>query len=288
MTDVLIIGGGPAGVSAALYSTRAGLKTVILAKDGGSLSKAEKIENYYGFENPVSGEELLKAGVKQAERLGVTFIKEEVVDLGFDGNLRVKTNVSEYGAKCVILATGAPRSAPKIKGIADFEGKGVGYCAVCDAFFYRGKDVAVMGAGRFALNELNELIPIARSVTLVTNGAEPTEEFPPEIKIIKEPIESLSGKEKLEAVNFKDGSSINVDGIFIAYGVAGSTELARKLGAEIKGNKIAVDESMATNVPGLFAAGDCTGGMLQIAKAVYQGAAAGAAAVRSIRASEKK
>lgn len=143
--DVIIIGAGPAGISASLYTQRGNLKTLVLYKDKSSLEKTDKIENYYGFENGISGEQLYKNGIKQAQNIGVDVQKEEVIkiDIISEGFL-VKSSKEEYISKVVILATGNKKNKPKIKGIEKFEGKGVSYCAICDGFFYRNKSVAVI------------------------------------------------------------------------------------------------------------------------------------------------
>lgn len=143
--DVIIIGAGPAGISASLYTQRGNLKTLVLYKDKSSLEKTDKIENYYGFENGISGEQLYKNGIKQAQNIGVDVQKEEVIkiDIISEGFL-VKSSKEEYISKVIILATGNKKNKPKIKGIEKFEGKGVSYCAICDGFFYRNKSVAVI------------------------------------------------------------------------------------------------------------------------------------------------
>lgn len=283
MPNVLIIGNGPAGISASLYTARAGVDTTILARDAGALAKAEKIENYYGFAEPVSGRELLDRGIAQAKRLGVSFETAEVVDLSYDGRFVVTTKTGAYQGDAVVLATGAPRTAPKIKGLPELEGAGVSYCAICDGFFYRGKDVAVLGCCEYAAHEAQALLPLAKSVTLVTNGEKPIDNLPEGVAVNTARIAALEGEGRLSAIAFEDGSRLNIDGLFIAQGVAGSAEFARKIGAETVGNRIVVDERMSTTIPGLFAAGDCTGGMLQISKAVCQGAEAGAQAVKLLR-----
>lgn len=283
MGNVVIIGTGPAGISAALYTARAGIKTTVIGRGTGALEKAEKIENYYGLSGPVSGRELAQTGIEQAKRIGAEIISGEAVGLGYSDKLTVKTTVREYAADCVILATGASRQSPAVKGLSEYEGRGVSYCAVCDAFFYKNKDVAVLGSGDYALSEAMELLHVVNSVVLVTNSIVPDIKIPPEIKVITTGIKEFAGNQTLEKIIFKDGAEISVSGVFVASGVAGSAELARKMGAETNGNIIVVDGRMATNIPGLYAAGDCTGGMLQIAKAVYQGAVAGTEAVKYIR-----
>ncbi|OQB14484.1 MAG: Thioredoxin reductase [Firmicutes bacterium ADurb.Bin193] len=281
--DVIIIGSGPAGVSAALYTRRAGLNTLIIGRDSGSLAKADKIENYYGFSEPVSGIQLINSGIAAAKRIGVNIISDEVVSIQYNGYFTVKTKMLEVLATCVVIATGSSRKAPKIEGLERFEGRGVSYCAVCDGFFYRGKDVCVIGEGSFALHEAEELKAVARSVTLLTNGAVTTSNIPEGISVRTDRIHSISGDETVEEVIFMDGTTVKTNGVFIALGVAGSTDLARQVGAATEAGKIIVDENMATNVPGLYAAGDCTAGMLQVAKAVYEGAKAGTEVIKFVR-----
>ncbi|OUP28795.1 NAD(P)/FAD-dependent oxidoreductase [Faecalibacterium sp. An192] len=283
MANVVIIGSGPAGISAALYTARAGVDTTVLTKGPGSLARAEGIENYYGVPGSISGAELERRGIEGAREVGVKFVEAEAVGLTFTDKLTVETLSGEYPADAVILATGASRTAPPVPGLKDLEGRGVSYCATCDAFFYRGKDVAVMGSGEYALHEASALLPLAKSVTLLTGGAELTAQFPPEITVRTEKVEAILGQDKVSGVRLAGGEELPLDGVFIALGVAGSTALARKMGAEVDGNKIVVDANMMTTIPGLFAAGDCTGGLLQVAKAVYEGAVAGNEAAKALR-----
>ncbi len=283
MANVVIIGSGPAGVSAALYTARAGVDTTVLTKGPGALARSEGIENYYGVPGNITGAELERRGIEGAKEVGVKFVETEAVGLTFTDKLTVETLNGDYPADAVILATGASRTAPPVPGLAALEGHGVSYCATCDAFFYRGKNVAVMGSGEYALHEASALLPLAASVTLLTGGADLTADFPPEITVRTEKVEAILGEEKVTGVRLAGGEELPMDGVFIALGVAGSTALARKMGAEVDGNKIVVDANMMTTIPGLFAAGDCTGGLLQVAKAVYEGAVAGNEAAKALR-----
>lgn len=284
-TDILIIGAGPAGISASLYAVRAGFDTVVLENGKSSLEKAEIIENYYGFAKGITGKELLENGKAGAKALGAEIIFGEVTSIAFDFDegFTVKTTDGDFRAKSVIIATGSKRTKPKIENLEALEGMGVSYCATCDGFLYRDKDIAVIGNSDYALSEATELLPFANSVTLLTNGEEVKANFPDEIEIITKKITSLKGKDALEKVVFEDESTIEVSGIFIAIGTAGSSELARKIGAFTDGTNITIDENMATNVPGLFAAGDCTGGLLQVSTAVSEGAKAGTEATKFLR-----
>lgn len=287
MQNTVIVGSGPAGVSAALYAVRAGLPVTVISKGTGMLSKAEKIENYYGLEDPVSGEELARRGIAGAKRLGVSFVQAEVVGIQWDGDFTVSTDKGEFRAAAVLLATGSARVAPKIEGVAEFEGKGVSYCAICDAFFYRGKPVAVLGAGEYALHEAAQLAPVAGAVTLLTNGAPAPVILPQGVTADTRRVVQIFGGQTVEGTRFDDGGTLSVNGVFIAYGTAGSAQLARTLGAGAEGGRILVTGSMATNIPGLYAAGDCVGGLLQVSKAVGEGAVAGTEMVKFIRAKDK-
>ena len=218
-----------------------------------------------------------------AKRLGVKFVSGEAVGITYTDRLTVETLAGDYPADAVILATGVSRAAPRLPGLAELEGHGVSWCATCDAFFYRGKDVAVLGSGEYALHEVQALLPVVKSVTLLTNGAALTAQFPPEVQVLSGKVEALLGEKTLSGVRLADGGELTVSGVFVALGVAGSTALARKIGAAVEGNRILVDHRMQTTVPGLYAAGDCTGGMLQVAKAVYEGALAGSEAAKAVR-----
>ena len=280
MYDVIVIGSGPAGITAAIYAKRRSLSILVISKGIGALQKAEKIDNYYGFENGISGKELYENGIKHAKNLGIDFIEDEVINIEYINQFTIETVNSKYEAKAVILATGVSRNVPNIKGIKEFEGKGVSYCAVCDSFFYKGKDVAVLGDGNYAIHEFETLKPIASSVTILTNGNTMVENRDSSIEVNSKKIREFRGDTKLEEVEFEDNTIQNLNGVFIAMGTASSSDLARKIGARIENNNIVVNENMETTVPGLFACGDCTGGLLQISKAVYEGAKAGLAVLK--------
>ena len=295
MENIVIIGAGPAGISAALYAARGNMNPLVINNGIGALEKAEKIENYYGLEQPLSGKELYERGISQAEALGVRILDAEVLGIsGFD-TFTVKTTAGDFDTVSVILATGGKRSAPKIPGLKEFEGRGVSYCAVCDAFFYRGKEVAVVGNGEFALHEAEELRNVTQDVTIYTDGKEPefSREHPIAVNTMK--IQAIEGDDKVSGLLMQsdiaaqdaeapENSFYPADGVFVALGTAGSTEIARQMGAEItdKGN-IKTDEEMATTIPGLFASGDCTGGLLQVSKAVYEGSMAAISAGKYVR-----
>jgi thioredoxin reductase (NADPH) len=283
-----------------LYAVRGNLDPLVINNGIGALEKAEKIENYYGLVHPMSGRELFETGLKQARDLGVRIIDAQVLGMGGFDTFEVKTTEGDFEAESVILATGSKRSAPPIPGVKELEGRGVSYCAICDAFFYRGKDVAVLGNSDFALHEAEELSSTAASVTIYTDGREPDFSKKHEIPVNTMKIQAIEGEEKVSGLRLEseltametgeqEGAFVPADGVFVAIGTAGSSEMARQMGAELtqKGN-IRVDENMETTIPGLFAAGDCTGGLLQVAKAVSDGCRAGISAGQYVRRRHKE
>lgn len=287
MYDVIIIGGGPAGISASLYTKRGNLKTLVLYETKSNLEKANEIENYYGFNNGISGKDLYEKGIEQAKNIGVTVIKEEAISIDMtDKGFKVTTIKSRYETKTVILATGSKKYKPNVKGIEEFEGKGISYCAICDGFFYRNKSVTVLGNGDYAISETNDLINITNDITILTNGQEVPNVRNDKIKIDTRKIQEISGQDKVEKIIFEDGKDIKTDGIFIAQGAAGSVDFAKKLGAITNKNTIVVNKNMETNIKGLYACGDCTGGILQVSKAVYEGTVAGLQAIKYIKNKE--
>ena len=281
--QVIIIGGGPAGVSAALYLARAAIKTLIIENGPGALSRAHKIDNYYGV--AASGSELYTKGLEQAKALGITVINDEVLNVEYTDSFTVhlKNTAKILTAPVLLLATGTKNITLNLPELVEFEGKGVSYCAVCDGFFFRKKQVAVLGNSAYALHEAEYLKHLATSVTILTNGKDDSLAIAAGFTVRKEVIKAIVGENKLQSIHFAEGPALNVDGLFIAMGTADSTDIARKLGAQLDGRFIKIDTDCATNIPGLFAAGDCTGGLMQIAKAVHEGARAGLAALKFIR-----
>ena len=285
MYDVIIIGAGPAGISASLYAKRANLKTLVLYSDDSGLKKAHKIDNYYGFEDGIEGEKLYITGIKQAKNLGVEVKEEEVLNIvnEMSNGFSVETSNDKYSSKVVILSTGNKKNKPNIKGVQELEGKGVSYCAICDGFFYRQKTVAVLGNGKYAVSEVNDLINVTNDITILTNGGEKPEVRDENVKIETRKIKEIIGDEKVEGIEFEDGEKLKADGIFIAQGVAGSADFAKKMGVIVQKDNIVVNEKMETNIKGLYACGDCIGGLLQVAKAVHEGAVAGLEAIKYVK-----
>ena len=278
--DAIVIGAGPAGISASIYIKRANKNVLVLYSGESELEKAEKIDNYYGFVNGISGRKLYENGILQAKNLGIDVLEKEVVDIEILENFEyiVKSSNEAFVAKVIIIATGNKKIIPNIVGVKEFEGKGISFCAICDGFFYKGKKVAVIGDGNFAVSEAQDLENITNDIVVLTNGRDVRlgNEFEVDTREIKE----IGGNEKVEFIEFEDGKKINVDGIFIAQGVAGGINFAKKLGIITKEDNIVVNENLETNIKGIFACGNLTGGLFQVSKAVYEGAKAGLEAVK--------
>ncbi len=301
MFDVIVIGAGPAGISSSLYVKRSNLNVLILYHGESQLEKAHKIDNYYGFENGISGPDLYKAGIAQARNLGVEVIEAEVtnVQMASENSYTVTSTSGEYECNSLIIATGNKKLRPNLKGLVELEGKGVSYCAVCDGFFYRKKKVCVLGSKLYALEEAMHLSNMAESVTILTNGADEKEITSlldaekakggnaEKITIDTRKLSGLQGEDRLQKVIFEDGTDITLDGFFVALGSAGGADFAKKLGLTLEGDSIKTDEKMATNARGIYSCGNVNGGLLQVCKAVYEGGLAGLSAVEYVRGLKK-
>jgi thioredoxin reductase (NADPH) len=282
MYDVIIIGRGPAGISASLYTVRSNLKTLIIGKNDSRLKKAEKIDNYFGFAETISGSELLNNGEYQAKRLGAEILDDEVISIDKEDFFTITTTKNKYESKAVLLATGQPLKTIGVENLVKFEGRGVSYCTTCDGFFYNNLRVGVLGNKDYAIHEALELMTFTTKITVFTNGKQLDvssryEKDIEKFKIDTRKLSKLDGDEFLQRIIFSDGSEEEIDGIFVAYESASSTDFARKLGILTEGNNIAVNAKQETNLKGLFAAGDCTSSFKQISVAVGQGAIAGKA-----------
>ncbi len=282
MYDVIIIGKGPAGLSAALYTVRFNLKTLIIGKNDGRLMKADKIDNYFGFSETVSGEHLLASGEQQVKRLGAELVDGEVISIDKEDYFNVTTAEGQYLGKALLLATGLPNKTIRIENLVKFEGKGVSYCSTCDGFFYNNLKVGVLGHKDFAVSEAIELLTFTKDITIFTNNKtlELSSKYVDEVRhfrIETRQISKLDGAEFLQRIHFTDGTSEEIDGVFVAYESASSIDFARKLGVLADGNTVITDSNQQTNLEGLFAAGDCASSFKQISVAVGQGALAGKA-----------
>ena len=271
MKKVIIIGYGPAGITAAIYLKRSGIDPLVIGKDYGALEGyKDLIENYYGFAEPIEGKQLIKNGIEQAKKMGIEVITESVISIDtIEEGFKVTTSKKHtYESKAVLLSTGKTRQTLSIPGFVKYRGKGISMCATCDGYFYRKKKLAIIGCGPYMLHELEYLNRISSDVTIFTHG----NELSTEVKnpVVYEKITSFIGEEKITHIVTENGK-FAVDGVFVALGTPSSVDFASKLGVVVEKNNLIVDENYQTNVEGLFAAGDIIGGKLQISKAVYDG-----------------
>lgn len=271
--DVVIIGGGPAGLTAAQYCARAKLKTIVLDKSAsaGALAYASVIENYPGLEKPVSGRDLLNRFRDQAIKFGAQYIESQVIGVSLKGEIKeVHTMETSYQTKTIIIATGAMGRKPTIKGEAEFLGKGVSYCAVCDAAFFKGKRVGVLGDSEEALKEAIFLTKFAEQVYLISPSKKlKVDEKQYDLSIDKlqiltgQTVVSIEGSETVEKIIIRDYSGtesyLDLSGVFIyLYGTKPITDFLHGSLELLDNDCIAVNKLMESNVPGVFAAGDVT------------------------------
>lgn len=267
--DSIIIGYGPCGISCAIYLKRYGYNPLVIGKDYGALKLAHNIENYYGIKS-ISGTELIDAGIKQAKDLGIDVITDEVLAIEMNDGFEVITANNKFYSKSLMLALGANRN--KFSLANKFEGAGVSYCATCDGFFFRKKKTAIIGSGLYMKHELDVLKNIIPDLTIFTNGEELSFDVS-DIRVVKEKIISFNGDEVLQSITTTD-NTYEIQGAFIANGSATGFSLAKHLGIALDKNNIIVDSNLMTNISGIFAGGDCIGGLLQVSKAVADGAIA--------------
>lgn len=297
--DVVIIGAGPAGITAAIYTARAGLKTLVLGiLKNSNAYKAHVIENYFGFENPISGPEFMERGLLQSKRFGAECIEREVVDVRRNGEQDFTVTDSErngYSARAVIICAGLGFKPSGIKNEQPLIGKGISFCVTCDGIFFKGKNVAVIGNTNFAADEALQLLTYTPHITILSHG----KKFEISEKLLKvlhereikleetQRIMKFEGEQKLEGIEFIDGSRASYEGIFMALGIATAADFATKLGIERTGPQKAflVANSLTgkTNVPGVYAAGDCTGGNAQASKSSGEGCNAAIQVIKDLK-----
>jgi len=290
--DVIIVGAGPAGMAAAIYTGRAMLDTLVLEKGihGGQILLTDWIENYPGFPDGVAPFQLMEDFRKQAEKFGAKFQKDEVKEIRRENDCwRLVSNNDNYLAKVVIIATGSVYQKLGVKGEERLTGKGVSYCATCDAAFFRDKEVAVVGGGDQALEEAIFLAKFCRKVIIIhrrddfraTKILQERIFANKKIKVIWDSVATeILGEGRVEYLavkNVKTGatSEIRLDGVFISVGMAPNTGFLKGLLDLDEQGRIKVSPTMATSQPGIFAAGDATNACpQQVATAVGTGVAA--------------
>jgi len=271
--DVIIVGAGPAGLSAAIYSARGGLKTAIFEKGlvGGQITVTNEVENYPGFEESISGYDLTDKMKQQAERFGAELIEEEIKAIGLEGLCKiVETTDNKYRAKSIIFCTGAHPRLLNVPGEVKLTGRGVSYCATCDGALYRDKIVAVVGGGDSAIEEGLFLTRFAKKVYVIHRRDELRAQKIIQDRALKNPkiefiwntvIQEIRGEEKVSELELcnrlnSEITLLPVDGVFIYVGILPNNELLESRVELDTGGFVITDDNMHTNIPGIYAAGD--------------------------------
>jgi thioredoxin reductase (NADPH) len=288
-TDVVIVGGGPAGLTAGIYTKRSGLATAVIERDalGGQVALTPVVENYPGFQQ-VGGKTLVDIMTSHALQYVDIYQGEEVIDIKPGHPIEVQTTRRRFFTKTVLLATGASHRTLGVAGEQRFSGRGVSYCATCDGPLFKGRKVLMVGGGNSAVTEVLHLHHMGVEVTLVhrRDKLRAQDVLGNQLAGIGIPvlwnteIEEIKGKERVQAVTLRNNqsgtvSSMEVEGVFIAIGYQPTVTMAKKVGIELNPEGyIKHDNSHRTNIPGIYSAGDVEGGYKQIVTATGQGAAA--------------
>jgi thioredoxin reductase (NADPH) len=302
--EVIIIGGGPAGLTAGLYTSRAGLNTLLIenALPGGQMITTEMIENYPGFPEGISGEELSRLIEEQAKRFGLNMVNQEVLGVLLEGDQKiVRTHESKYSSEVLIIASGTEYRRLGVPGEETFVGKGVSFCATCDGAFFKDSRIVVVGGGDSALTEAIFLTKFAKEVTIIhrRDALRATKIYQdralanPKIKFLwNSVVQEIKGDKSVQSIfvkNVKTGevTEHETEGVFLFVGLSPRTQFLKDLVQTDKEGYILTNENCETSVGGIFAAGDCRKKLLrQIATAVGDGATAAFAAEKYLE--EKK
>jgi thioredoxin reductase (NADPH) len=294
--DVIILGTGPAGLQAAIHAARKKVSVLVLGKETKSSLFHAHIENFCSLFN-VTGEDVLSVGRQQAVSFGAEMLEEDVLKVGPDGAVfKIVTESGlELQTKSLIIATGTTRNKLGVAGEKELLGRGVSYCVECDANFYKGEDVAVVGSASAAVSGALTMLDYAGSVHLICDKLDVTEALKEQLRnsnvIVHEDakVKDIIGQGSVEAISLGDGSTISVKGVFIELGAKGIMELATHLGVQLDDEMkyIQTNKKMETNVAGVFAAGDICGPPWQMAKAVGEGCLAGIGAAGYVKKAGK-
>ncbi|MEM3056554.1 MAG: FAD-dependent oxidoreductase [Candidatus Bathyarchaeia archaeon] len=294
--DVIVVGGGPAGLTAGMYTARHGLKTLILdgKRHGGRASEAALIDNFPGFPEGISGKELMERFIAHTRRFNAELKIDKIIGLNLHGQPKeVYAREGVYRARAIVIATGIQRRRLKVPGEEEFKGRGVSYCTICDGPLFEGKVIAVVGSSKEAVEDTLALSKIARMIYLIP-GAEGLDKetsgelaVNPNIEIIEGSVESIGGSDIVTHIWIKGETRrrLEVDGIFILLDHIPMMDMLREAGVEMdERGCIMVDGHNQTNISGVFAAGECTcGGGIQVITAAGDGARAGISVIRYLQ-----
>jgi thioredoxin reductase (NADPH) len=302
--EVIIIGGGPAGLTSALYASRARLSTLMIENGlfGGQMTTTELIENYPGFPQGVTGDELSRLMEEQAKRFGAETINREIVEVKLEGDLKhVRTHESNYLCQALIICTGTEYRKLGVPGENEFAGRGISYCATCDGAFFKDSQIFVVGGGDSALTEALFLTKFVKELTIIHRRDElrATKIYQerafanPKIKFLwNSVVQEIKGDQVVRSVlirNVKTGeiNEFETDGVFLFVGLIPRTQFLKGLIQMSEEGYIITDENCETSIKGIYAAGDCRKKLLrQIATAVGEGATAAFAAEKYLESNK--
>jgi len=292
--DIAIISCGPAGLQAAIHAAGKKVKVVVFGKPRKSSLYKAHVANFCCDDKPVKGKQMLEAGRRQAESFGAVFVDEDVIETKNEDQAfsLVTESGKSFTSHALILSMGVTRKELRVKGEKRLVGRGVSYCVDCDANFFKGMDVAVVGNESAAVIGALTLLSYAKTVTLICRKLMVTEALhdrlkDSEVKIIQDTwVKEILGENDLEGLLLKNKETLKVDGVFVELGAKGALELAANLGVTFDAETfsfIETNKKQETNLPGLYAAGDITGQPWQIAKAVGEGCVAGMEAAEYVK-----
>ena len=294
--DVIILGTGPAGLQAAIHAARQKVSVLVLGKETSSSLFHAHVENFCCIFN-LPGEEMLRAGRQQAVHFGADLLEEDVLSILPDGQgFKIYSESgTELRCRSLIVATGTARKKLGVPGEKEFLGRGVSYCVECDANFFKGEDVAVVGGASAAVGGALTLLGYAKTVYLICEKLDVTDTLAAELKnsnvVVHEngKVKQISGDTAVKEVLLADGTKLPVTGVFIELGARGVMELAAHIGIRLDDEMKYIDttKKMETNVAGVFAAGDICGPPWQMAKAVGEGCIAGIEAAKYAKKMQK-
>jgi thioredoxin reductase (NADPH) len=284
--DVGIVGCGPAGLQAAIHAASKKAKVLVLGKARNSSLYKAHIANYCCYDEPISGKAMLNAGRSQAESFDAEFLEEDVIEIKHEDPVFTLATESghRFTSRTLILSMGVSRKKLGVKGEKKLVGRGVSYCVDCDANFFRGQDVAVVGSESAAASGALTLLSYAKTVYLICRQLKVTDTLREQVKkssikmLEGDSVKDIVGENQVEGVLLKSGKTLKLDGVFVERGAKGAIELAANLGVMFDPetiDSIETNKKQETNIPGLYAAGDITGLPWQIAKAVGEGCVAG-------------
>ena len=292
MYDVIIIGAGPAGITAGIYCQRANLKTIIFEKEtiGGQISSSPLVENFPGFHS-ISGANIANNLYEQAEGLGIPIEIEEVLNIIHGKPNKVVTDCGEYETKTVIIATGSKYRLLGLPNETDLIGKGIHFCTSCDGAFFKGKDIAIIGGGNTAVTNAIYMANLSTKVYLINIGDRLTCEKTLEDKvkkldnveiILNTGVKEILGSEELEGIILTNDQKLNISGMFISIGMSAQTDMVKDT-IELNDQKYIISDDCSTNKEGIFVAGDCrTKDVRQLTTAVADGTIAAISAMKYI------